>query len=132
VFELLPAIPEGVRLIPVRLATTCVEDSPRAIAAAVAELIDVFHDRNDCAQATVKVAVFTATSDLTSEKPAAAARRAGWQHAQLLCVAEMRTDNDVPFCLRALLLVERSAGAAPIKPVYLHGAQALRPDLVGD
>jgi hypothetical protein len=38
-----PAMLPGATPVPVRLATTCVEDSPHAIAAAVSELIAVFH-----------------------------------------------------------------------------------------
>lgn len=116
-------------LVPVRVATTCAEDSPVAIDAAVDELIRAFHDRNDCGPAAVRIVIFTATADLRSAKPAAAARRAGWTAAQYLCLAEMPTDDDLPRCLRALVFVERGIGADPLRPVYLNGTPSLRPDL---
>ena len=78
----------------------------------------------------MQLAIFTATNDLTAAKPAAAARRAGWNDTQFLCLAEMGTDDDVPLCLRVLLFVWRGQGASPLKPVYLRGAQVLRPDLI--
>lgn len=116
--------------VPVRLATTCRENSAVAIDDAVREMLDAFLERNDCATGAVQVAIFTCTGDLTAAKPASAARRAGWNETQFLCLAEMPTDDDVPLCIRALLLVWRGSGAKPLKPVYLRGAQALRPDLV--
>ncbi len=121
--------PPGLML-PVRLATTCRENSASAIDDAVRELLTAFLDRNDCGAAAVQLAIFTATGDLTAAKPAAAARRAGWTDTQFLCLAEMATDDDVKLCLRVLLFVYRGRTAPPLKPVYLHGAQGLRPDLV--
>jgi chorismate mutase len=122
--------PPEFALLPVRLATTCRENSVAAIEDAVSELLDTFLERNDCGAPAVQLAIFTATADLTAAKPAAAARRAGWSETQFLCLAEMPTDDDVPLCLRVLLQVYRGRGATPLKPVYLHGAQVLRPDLV--
>jgi chorismate mutase len=116
----------------VRLATTCREDSASAIGDAVRELIEAFHDRNDAGPAAIRLVIFTATPDLRSAKPAAAARAAGWHAAQFLCLAEMPTDNDLPRCIRALLIVDRGHTAAPLRPVYLNGTQALRPDVAFD
>jgi chorismate mutase len=125
-----PAHAASQELVPVRIATTCTQDTSEAISAAVHELITAFHDVNDCGAASVAVAIFTATPDLRAAKPAAAARAAGWAATQFLCVAEMPTVDDVPFCLRALLLVRRGIGANRLRAVYLNGALALRPDLV--
>ncbi len=124
--------PHRSQIIAVRVATSCRENSAAAIATAVAELVETFHVRNDCGAASVRVVLFSATNDLTAAKPAAAARKAGWQHAQMLCLAEMPTTDDLPFCIRALLLIERGIGADPLKPLYLNGTQALRPDLTLD
>ena len=117
------------QIVAVRLATSCRDDSTAAIATAVTELVEAFHHRNDCGASSVRVVIFSATQDVTAAKPAAAARKAGWQHAQMLCLAEMPTADDLPLCIRALLLVERGVGADPLKPLYLNGTQTLRPDL---
>ena len=116
----------------VRLATTCPEDTSEAIAAAVQDLVEQFHARNDVGPAAVRIVIFTATSDLRSAKPATAARAAGWRDAHFLCLAEMPTDHDLPRCIRALLFVERGRGADWLKAVYRNGAQALRPDIAFD
>ena len=113
----------------VRIATSCVEDTAEAIAAAVSDLVHQFHARNDCGPLGVKVVLFTATHDLRAAKPAAAARAAGWTAAQFLCLAEMPTADDFPRCIRGMVFVARGVGADPLKPVYLNGTSALRPDL---
>ena len=121
-------LPES-RLVPIRVATSCREDSAAAIAEAVRDLVTAFHERNDCSAAAVRVVLFTATSDLRASTPASAARAAGWNAAQFLCLAEMPTDDDVERCIRGLLFVERSRDAAPLHPVYRNGTHILRPDL---
>ncbi|MES3033152.1 MAG: chorismate mutase [Gemmatimonadota bacterium] len=113
----------------VRLATTCRENSATAIADAVSELVHTFHARNDVGPAAVRVVLFTATGDLTTAKPAVAARAAGWTSAQFLCLAEMPTDDDLPRCIRALLIVDRGLGADALRAVYLNGTEILRPDV---
>lgn len=116
----------------IRLATTCREDSASAIADAVTELVHAFHARNDAGLESVRLVIFTATPDLRAAKPAAAARAAGWTKAQYLCLAEMPTDDDLPRCIRALLIVDRGRGADTLRAVYLNGTQALRPDVSFD
>ena len=116
-------------LVPIRLATTCREDSAAAIAAAITEMVAAFHDRNDAGPQSIRLVIFSATQDLRAAKPASAARAAGWKHAQFLCLAEMPTNDDLPYCIRALVLVERGLGAVPLRPVYINGTQSLRPDL---
>ena len=113
----------------IRLATTCRVDSPAAIAAAVTELVGEFHQRNDAAPDAIRLVIFTATPDLSSAKPAAAARAAGWTNAQYLCLAEMPTGNDLSRCIRALLIVARGRDSIPLRAVYLNGAEALRQDV---
>ena len=127
-----PIDPRMAQLVPIRLATTCREDSKTAIGAAVEEVIRVFHQRNDCGRDSVRVVIFTVTADLRAAKPATSARAAGWSRAQFLCLAEMPTDDDLARCIRALIWVERGQSTAPLTPVYLNGTQILRPDLASD
>jgi monofunctional chorismate mutase len=124
-----PTDPRASHLVAVRIATSCREDTAEAIGDAIASLVAAFHVRNDCGPATVRVVIFTATNDLRSAKPAAAARAAGWHSAQFLCLAEMPTISDFPRCVRALVFVERGFGADALIPVYLNGTHTLRPDL---
>jgi chorismate mutase len=124
-----PASSHTHRTVAIRIATSCREDTPTAIADAVTDLVTAFHTVNDCGPMSVQVVLFSATSDLRSAKPAAAARAAGWASAQFLCLAEMPTDDEFPRCIRALLFVDRGVGADALKPVYLNGTHTLRPDL---
>lgn len=112
----------------VRMATTCREDSAAAIEEAVRELVTTFETLNDAGPRAVRVVIFTATPDLRAAKPATFARAAGWTYAQYLCLAEMPTDDDLPRCLRALLIVDRGPTSPPLRPVYINGAERLRPD----
>lgn len=124
-----PTDPTASVAVAIRLATTCRDDSPSAIADAVTELVHAFHAQNETGPQAIRVVIFTATPDLRTAKPAAAARAAGWTSAQYLCLAEMPTDDDLPRCIRVLLIVERGRGASPLRAVYLNGTQVLRPDL---
>lgn len=127
-----PADQTATAAVAVRLATTCREDSASAIADSVAELVHAFHAKNDAGVDAIRLVIFTATPDLRAAKPAGAARAAGWAKAQYLCLAEMPTDDELPRCIRALLIVDRERGADPLRSVYLNGAQALRPDVSFD
>lgn len=124
-----PSDPTPTVAVAVRLATTCREDTAAAIGEAIRELIAAFHERNDAGPEAIRMVIFTTTPDLRSAKPAAAARAAGWTSAQFLCLAEMPTEDDLPRCIRALLIVDRGHHSRALRPVYLNGAQSLRPDV---
>jgi chorismate mutase len=47
----------------------------------------------------------------------------------MLDTMEIDVPGALPCCLRVLVLVDR---ASPVKPAYLRGARALRPDLAED
>ncbi len=70
----------GVRHIrAIRGATTADSDEPEVIRAATRELLAQITTRNGLRPSDVISAVFTVTSDLTSEFPARAARELGWE-----------------------------------------------------
>jgi chorismate mutase len=111
-----------------RGATTVVADDAALVRDAVrlllAELIRVNHIR----PRDVISAIFSATPDLRSLYPAAAAREFGWSDVPMLCVTEMDVGCAPPRCIRVLLHLSVPS-ARPLRPVYLHEARALRPDL---
>lgn len=115
----------------VRGATTVREDSPAAIEAAVHELLREIVARNGLDADDLGAVFFSVPDDLRSAFPAAAARSFGWRHVPLLDVREATTDDDLPRCLRALLLWNTRRAPAEIRHVYLHAAAGLRPDLCG-
>jgi chorismate mutase len=73
--------------------------------------------------------VFTATPDLTSEFPAAAARRVGISDVPLLCATEIAVVGAIGRCIRVLMHLYTKREAAELKHVYLRDARGLRTDL---
>ena len=116
----------------IRGATTVTADTPDAIRAATQVLLEELTTRNAIAPADVISALFTVTSDLTSEFPARAARDLGWLDVPLLCTVEIPVPGALARCVRVLLHIESSRARAEIEHVYLDGARVLRPDLLRD
>jgi len=70
------------------------------------------------------------TEDLTAANPATGLRRTGFSATPLFCTQEARVDGALPRVIRVLVTYEAPEGAVPV-PVYLDGAEGLRPDLAG-
>lgn len=115
----------------VRGATTVAEDTPRAIEAAVHELLAALVAENHLVPDDLAAVFFSVTEDLRSAFPASAARSFGWQGVPLLDVREAAGDDDLARCVRVLLLWNTRLTPDEIRHVYLRGAAALRPDLCG-
>jgi chorismate mutase len=73
--------------------------------------------------------IFTATSDLSSEFPAYAARQLGFGEVPLICARELEIDGSMPRVVRMLAHVETDLPRSDVTHCYLHGAAALRSDL---
>lgn len=112
----------------VRGATTVDEDSRRAILVATGELLLAMVEANGIDPPDLASAIFTTTTDLTSEYPALAARKLGWQDVALLCGHEMAVPQGVRRCIRVLLHWNTSLEPAAIRHIYIRGAKHLRPD----
>jgi chorismate mutase len=73
--------------------------------------------------------IFTTTSDLNAEFPAAATRELGWpQYIALLDGHEMNVPNSLSHCLRILMLVNTGKKAEQIKHIYIGEARKLKED----
>ncbi|MBA3432038.1 MAG: chorismate mutase [Actinobacteria bacterium] len=117
------------RLKAVRGATTVGRDDAVDIGDATTELLHLMMRRNDIVKSDLVSIIFTATPDLVSDFPAAAARRMGLGDIPLLCARELDVAGSVPMCIRVLihLYTERDYGS--LRHVYLRGASTLRDDL---
>lgn len=73
--------------------------------------------------------IFTATSDLTSEFPAYAARQLGFADVPLICARELEIEGSMPRVVRMMAHVETDLARNEITHAFLHGAAALRRDL---
>lgn len=117
----------GVRA--VRGATTVDTDTAEAIDRNVRELVSVMLERNQLDKDQLISIFFTATSDLHSMFPAAAARALGFGDVPLMCAQELTIEGAVTRCVRVMMHVEDDRDRRLFHHVYLHGAIGLRDDL---
>ena len=112
-----------------RGATTVDVDSAEQVHERVGALVNEMLDRNDVDKDALISIVFTATDDISSMFPAAAARAIGLGDVPLLCARELAIDNGTPRCIRVLLHLPTERSRAELRHVYLAGAEGLRDDL---
>jgi chorismate mutase len=112
-----------------RGAITVGADEPTEIVAATVELLRAMLDKNGASAVDLISVVFTATTDLVSEFPAAAARTIGISDVPLLCAQEIPVPDAVPRCIRVLMHLYTERDYASLRHVYLREARGLRTDL---
>lgn len=104
-------------------------DDRDAILEATAELMAAVMSRNELTPDDVISVLFTVTPDLTSEFPALAARKLGFDAVPLMCATEIPVKGAMPRVVRLMAHVETDRTRAEIQHVYLRGAVALRLDI---
>ena len=112
-----------------RGATTLDADTKEQVIERTASLLREMLERNGVAKEDLISIVFTATSDIRSEFPAAAARSIGISDVPLLCARELDVDGAVGICVRVLMHLYTRIEPAGLRHVYLEGAKPLRTDL---
>lgn len=112
-----------------RGATTVDVDSREQVMDRTGELVTSLIDRNGVDHEDLVSIIFTATDDISSEFPAAAARAAGINTVPLLCARELSVVGAVERCIRVLIHAYTDRAPADLRHVYLHGAEPLRTDL---
>ncbi len=118
------------RLRALRGATTATADEGQAIVDATERLLAEMIGRNGIATEDLVSMIFTTTSDLSAEFPAAAARALGLSSVPLLCAREIDVPGSVPRCIRVLMHLYTTRGDDALRHVYLEGAEQLRTDLI--
>jgi len=118
-----------VRVRAVRGATQLEHDSRDHMLERVAEMVTGVLQANGLSVDDFISIVFTATSDLSSEFPAYAARQLGFDDVPLICARELEIEGSMPRVVRMLAHVETHLSRAEVTHVYLHGAAHLRRDL---
>jgi len=113
----------------IRGATRLSADDPVEMSEAVVELVTAMLERNDVDRADLISALFTATPDLVSMFPAAAARGLGLGDVPLICAQEIDVAGALTRVVRVMAHVETDRPRAEIAHVYLRGAEVLRQDL---
>lgn len=99
------------------------------MAEAVTELLSEILVRNEVSLDELVSIFFTATPDLHSAFPAAAARGIGLADVPLMCAQELDVTGAMEKVIRVMLHVQTDTPRNEIKHVYLRGAEALRKDI---
>jgi chorismate mutase len=118
-----------VRLQALRGAITCTENSQGEIEEKTQRLLKDLMARNELDHDDLVSIIFTMTSDLTTEFPAAAARALGLGDIPLLCARELEIEHGMPMCIRMMIHCYTERRRDQLHHVYLEGARALRDDL---
>jgi chorismate mutase len=113
----------------VRGATTAQGNDRNQILSATRQLLALMIRRNEILPSDVASAIFTTTPDLNAEFPALAARQLGWLEVPLLCGHEIHVPGSLSCCIRVLVHWNTEKTQSDIHHTYIHGAQALRPDV---
>jgi len=112
-----------------RGATTLDADTKEQVMERTAVLIRTILERNEIQHEDLVSLIFTATDDVRSEFPAAAARGIGISDVPLLCARELDVEGAVPRCIRVLIHLYTEKDPSSLRHVYLEGAEPLRTDL---
>ena len=112
-----------------RGATTVDADTPEQVHERVGALVNEMLDRNAVDKDDLISVIFTATDDVTSMFPAAAARAVGLGDVPLLCARELAILGGTERCIRVLMHLTTERSRADLRHVYLAGAEGLRDDL---
>jgi chorismate mutase len=97
----------------------------------VGGLLTAILERNGLTSEDLISIWFTATSDLRSDFPAAAARKLGTGFADvpLICAQELNVEGAMPRVVRILAHIESDRPRAELTHVYLGATAALRKDI---
>lgn len=114
-----------------RGATTVDDDTPAQVRERVVALLETMFARNEVDHDDVVSIVFTATDDVHSLFPAAAARSIGLGDVPMLCARELDIVHSTARCIRVLVHLDTARRRADLRHVYLEGASMLRDDLPG-
>jgi chorismate mutase len=118
--------------VPVRAlrgATTIDRDEPEHITERVVGLLQEMWVRNDVHHDDLISILFTATPDIQSMYPPAAARTIGLGDVPLIGAVELDVPTGTKRCIRVMAHLETDKRRADMHHVYLEGAKGLRDDL---
>ena len=113
----------------VRGATQIDRDDASLMQVAVVELMQEIMRANSLVPTDLISVIFTVTSDINSDFPAASARAMGLGDVPLLCSTEIPVPGSLPRTIRVLVHCETERTQKQIAHIYLRGTSVLRKDL---
>lgn len=112
-----------------RGATTVDADTAEQVEERVVALLGEMLGRNGVDHEAIVSILFTATDDVHSAFPAAAARTIGLGDVPLICARELDITDATPLCIRVMMHLYTEHPRVSLRHVYLEGAKGLRDDL---
>ncbi len=112
-----------------RGATTLERDEQDHLLDRVGELLEAMLARNGVEHDDLISILFTATPDIHSVFPAAAARRMGLGDVPLICASEIDVTGAMALCVRVMMHLNTDRSRGELRHVYLGEARSLRDDL---
>lgn len=113
----------------IRGATQLEVDSVEEMRSAVVDLLTTLFAENDISTDDLISILFTATPDIHSDFPAAAARTLNLGSIPLICAQEIDVSGALPRVVRVMVHAYSHHTHAEIKHIYRRGAQSLRKDI---
>ncbi len=113
----------------IRGATQVDSDEREHLFARTRELVAAVLDANALSTDDLISILFTATPDLVSDFPAAAAREMGLGDVPLMCAVEISVPHALPRVVRLMAHAHTTTPRSDIRHIYLHGATVLRRDI---
>lgn len=113
----------------IRGATQLQVDSVEEMRDAVVDLLTTLFAENEISNDDLVSILFTATPDIHSDFPAAAARTLDLGSIPLICAQEIDVAGALPLVVRVLVHAHSNRNHAEIKHIYRRGAQSLRKDI---
>ncbi len=109
-----------------RGATTLETDTAQNMCERVGELLNELRAQNSFEESDIVSVFFSATPDIKSTFPAAAARsECDWlENVALFSSQELAVETDEPLCIR--VLIHFHGEQKNLTPIYLHRAKTLR------
>lgn len=122
-----PVMPTHV--LAIRGAITLEHDEREHLLERVGLLLSEMLGRNAVDHDHLVSILFTATPDIHSAFPAAAARKMGLGDIPLICAQELDIEGGMPRCIRVLMHFNTDRSRDELRHVYLEAARSLRDDL---
>lgn len=113
----------------IRGATTLEVDEREHLHERTIELVRAMLRENGLTADSLVSVIFTATPDITSDFPAAAARALNMGDVPLLCAVEMDVQGALGLVIRVMAHANLDIPREDVKHMYLHDAVSLRTDL---
>lgn len=121
--------PMSTSVLALRGAITLERDERDHLVERVQRLLSEMLERNGVHHDDLISILFTATPDVHSAFPAAAARSMGLGDVPLICAQELDIDGAMPLCIRVMMHLTTSRRRDELRHVYLEQARGLRDDL---